>query len=237
MGPIRAFLAVPLLALLSSGCIEPITPATQPSVASGPLPSVERAPPEVAKVEPRTRPIAFDDLFLEAPDFPTMNQIQSPAESRPDNGVFQCLGGAGGKQSALSEWGDPDGRKALWRISDLRWVFDEVAGAQAFHAKLAAFFGNKTFRVAPCDPVIGEECFRIEVGPERLVDRMPHTEIGFVFRVGPVVAEVEGGEGPRVAAERIDDGMVLPYARRAEARVRAAAGAAGFGIGGGGGGS
>ena len=148
--------------------------------------------------------------------------------------MFKCLGGPGGKQSALSEWGDPDGRKALWRISDLRWVFDDVAGAQAFQAKLAAFFGSKTFRVAPCDPLIGEECFRIEVGPERQVDRMPHTEIGFVFRVGPVVAEIEGGEGPRVGATRIDDGMVLPYARRAETRVRAAVGAAGSGVGSGG---
>ncbi|CAN5868300.1 hypothetical protein BH11MYX4_BH11MYX4_35810 [soil metagenome] len=234
MGRIRAFLAVPLFALLSSGCIEPLRPATQPAVASGPLPSVERAPLEVAKVEPRTRRIVFEDLFLEAPDFPTMNQIQSPAESRPDNGIFSCLGGPGGKQSALSEWGDPDGRKALWRISDLRWVFDDVAGAQAFHEKLGAFFESKTFRVAPCDPIIGEECFRIEVGPERQVDRMPHTEIGFVFRVGPVVAEVEGAEGPRVGATRIDDAMVLPYSRRAEARVRAATAAAGFGVGSGG---
>lgn len=222
----RTLLAASLFALLAAACTEPITPVARPTVARAPLP--EPTPPEVKQVvKVEKRPIVFEDLFLEVADFPTMNQIQSPAESRPDSGIFNCLGGPGGKKSALSEWGDPDGRKALWRISDLRWIFDDVAAAHAFHEKLATFFGKKTFRVSPCDPIIGEECFRIEVGPERLVDRMPHTEIGFVFRVGPVVAEVEGAEGPRVEATRIDDAMVLPYTQRAEARVRAATAAAG----------
>ncbi|HSO36963.1 MAG TPA: hypothetical protein VLT33_30775 [Labilithrix sp.] len=219
----RVLLAVPVLSILSLfsvACGAPSPPVAPPAVASAPVPDPQLTSVALEKVE--ARPIVFEDLFLEADAFPTMNQILSPKECRPGYVIFTCLGGPGGKESALSEWGDPDGRRALWRISDLRWVFDDVAGAQAFEKKLVAHFEQKHFRVTTCDDLMGEECSRIEIGPERENDRMPHTEIGFIFRIGTVVAEVEGAEGPRVGATRIDDSMVVPYGHRAAARIRAA---------------
>jgi hypothetical protein len=121
----------------------------------------------------------------------------------------------------MSIWADPDGRETLWRITDLRWKFDSNDGAAAFHAKTVAHFKAKHFTVTPCDVAMGDECVRLFSGDE-LPDGTPHTEIGFLFRLGAIVAELEGAEGPRVGSRKIRDDLVLPFAKRAEQRIRAA---------------
>jgi hypothetical protein len=164
----------------------------------------------------------FEELFLQDADIPEgMHHLQTPQESRPDHKIFVCLGGPGGKQSAMSTWADPHSNEALWRLSDLRWTFDDPTAAEAFRGGLITHFEKKKFTTKPCDVALGDACTRIFSGEEDFYG-MPHSEIGFVFRVGAVIAEVEGAEGPRVGAERIRDELVLPFTKRAEERIRAA---------------
>lgn len=170
----------------------------------------------------RREPIALRDLFLRQEDVDEgMRSVVSVEESQPRHPHFVCFGGPGGTESAFAEWGDPDSREALWRVVDLRWMFDDDAAAEAFRAKTTAYFEGKQWRAGACPTMLGDACTRLIVGPERS-DGEPHIEIALLFRVGSIVAEVTGGEGPRVGKQRLDDERLLPFARRAEARIREA---------------
>ena len=140
----------------------------------------------------------FKDLFLRVEDVREgMRSVQSPGEVDPKrDSIFACLGGPGGKESGLSEWGDPDGREALWRLSDLRWGFDDDAAAEAFRQKTMKHFEGKHFKVTACEVSLGDGCARI-FNDEPAPDGTAHTEVGFLFRVGRGVLRRESSRAFR----------------------------------------
>lgn len=101
---------------------------------------------------------------------------------------------------------------------DFRWLFVDDDAAETFRLKTITFYENKKWTVTPCETAMGVVCSRFQTSEER-PDGTAHTELGYVFRIGHVVALVVGGEGPRVGTERIRDGLVMPFARRAATRI------------------
>jgi hypothetical protein len=193
----------------------------RPEHFDGVLADTEREAAVAALTAAQQSVESYLSTYLDQVDVgPSMPWVQD-SRIRPHDDDDQAFARLHGRQTGLSAW-QTDIDKTIWRIVDIRFLFDNAQDAAVYHRErlTANSEGQPT---VPGAPTVGEDCFvfggtnSMEFGGVTLT----LTSYYYIFRVGKVVAKLFVAQGPD-AKKRLTTKRVANLAKRIVQRIRTA---------------
>jgi hypothetical protein len=159
-------------------------------------------------------------MYLDQDDLgPALNCVQDSRLYGPDPGdnSFERLHG---RHAGLVVWlGEPD--QPVWRVVDIRFLFDSAAEAAAYHQERLTYNSEGADEVTDT-PFVGEECHVFGGAKSMLIDdwTVTMTAYCYIFRVGNTVVKLFVAQG-HDAQEPLTPAHVHPIAQKILLRIQA----------------
>jgi hypothetical protein len=163
---------------------------------------------------------AYLSMYLDRADLPALKCVQDSRSSGSDPGdePFSRLRG---RQAGLAVWLDK-ADKPIWRLVDIRFLFDDPADAAVYHRERLDYNSEGAEPVTNV-PTVGEECavFGGTRSTELAGQTVTLTAFSYIFRVANVVVKLFVAQGPS-AKEPLTPGHLFPIAQRIVERIQTA---------------
>jgi hypothetical protein len=195
------------------------SPATaKPAHFDGVLAGQERERAATGMMEAQRSTELYLSTYLDQNDLPSMPWVQDSRVSGSDPGDT-AFARFHGRVSGLSAW-QRDFDQTIWRIVDIRFLFDNAEDAAAYHQERLTYNSEGNPAVSGA-PTVGEECF-VYGGAnsmEMAGVTVTLTTYFYIFRVGRVVAKLFVAQGPN-AKDPLTLEAVVPLSERIAQRIR-----------------
>ncbi|HWF87929.1 MAG TPA: hypothetical protein VN659_03815, partial [Pyrinomonadaceae bacterium] len=156
--------------------------------------------------------------YLDHTDIANLPWVQDSRLNSPDPGdeAFTRLHGS---LTGLSAW-QTDMDQTVWRLVDIRFVFDDAEQASAYHHDRLKV-NSEGYPPIEGAPAVGEECFVFGGTQSNEMGGISFslTAYFYIFRVGRVVAKLFAAQGPQ-AKEPLTPEALVPLAQRIVQRIQ-----------------
>jgi hypothetical protein len=166
-----------------------------------------------------TQPL-FLSTFLGASDLTGLHVVQ---DSRLGEGIAESANGFarhGGVHSGLQVWMGDD--TVIWRLVDIRWLFEDPRGAAAFHREQVRVNSEGAPPVVGA-PIVGRACMVFGgANPTPVMPDMIMTAYNYVFLVGPVLVKLFAAQSFNLPPSTLTPEHLAPLAARAQTLIESA---------------
>jgi len=162
----------------------------------------------------------FLSTFLGAADLTGLHVVQ---DSRLGEGLAKPIdefARHGGVRSGMQVWMGDD--TVIWRLVDIRWLFEDPRGAAAFH-RTQVRANSEGAPPVPGAPIVGKACMVFGgANPTPLMPNMIMTAFHYVFLAGAVLVKLFAAQSFNLPPSTLTPEHLAPLAARAQVLIESA---------------